>query len=1117
MVITDATDFELPGAIPFRFERTYYSKASGWEGALGRGWRHKYDESVVIEKDRIVHVAGDGRELYFQHVEPGASTRNDSEKLDLSRSEYDIRIRKGDLLTHVFAPAARPDGSWPLVRIEDPRGNRIEFQYDRRGRLDRVIDSAGRPIEFVTDESGRIETIRLPDPDDRTRPFDAIRFEYDQAGDLRSVYDALGHPFRYAYKNHLLVEETARNGLSFYFAYDGITPDSRCVRTWGTGGIFDHVLTYDTANKVTVKEVDPMGAALEIAYDSTGNITRMTDADGVGREYEYDGRGQPVWEKAGAGEYQHEYTPFGELADSTNPVGGGITQEFSDQGDLLKIRSRGGTEVDLSWDAQRNLVQVAVSGERGTGAAYDALGRCIRVHLSDGEVIEYELDKLGRTVTLVSSRTGSERFEYDPQGLLLRHIDPGGGELAYEYGNFNKVVALRSSSRGERRFEYDKEGDLVSIINEKGERYEIQRDTEGQITGEVDFSGRSVSYKLDAAGRLEEATEASGKTRKLSWTPGGRLAGIEYADGCFDTFTYDDTGRLTAAENEHGAISRTYDAAGRMISEDWADSSISYEYDLDDRRVSVASSDGYSAAYGYDDGDRLTSLRVNDRFDYRRRYSANGLVLSGDMPGGLTAKYRYDENGFPREQTVRGSTGETLAHRFYEFNAVGALAALYDDARGLKSYSFGPHGLEAVLRDGEVAERFRRDAAGELLPDIPEGAIAPGGRLLQFGDVSYDYDDDGRVVRKRKGAESSWEYVYNDRGQLVELVDPTGKTTVYEYDPFWRRTLKKTDTRETCWTWDGATPLTEKWVNDTDSGSRTFVFEPESFTPVAALENGKCQSFVVDHQGTPQEILSSSGDVLWAADFDAWGTVRRSRTAGFENPLRFPGQWHDDESGLHYNRFRHYDPDTGRYLTPDPIGLVGGLSHYGYVGDPLTFADPLGLGGCARRFFSSYMVFFRSGIRPRHARAIMRQAMETGETYAFRNIGTFRKRIGAFVAGIFGMRPKPMSTKAKSNGWGVATDPSTGSRYRSDYDPTYYRNADGSVMTNAEADAANRSLNNSIGGDEIQHPTHVTMPEDIAPQVGPPTNSTVFHPDGSTSQQTTDQIRDAEGMPWLWD
>ena len=142
-------------------------------------------------------------------------------------------------------------------------------------------------MEFVTDPAGRIQAIRLPDPEGRNRQVEFVRFEYDDAGDLLSVYDPLGHPFRYAYKHHLLVQETGRNGLSFYFAYDGIMPDARCVRTWGDGGIYDHVLTYDTAKHITVKE-DSYGAKTLYFANEAGLVEKIIDSLGRKRTFEYD-------------------------------------------------------------------------------------------------------------------------------------------------------------------------------------------------------------------------------------------------------------------------------------------------------------------------------------------------------------------------------------------------------------------------------------------------------------------------------------------------------------------------------------------------------------------------------------------------------------------------------------------------------------------------------------------------------------------------------------------------------------------------------------------------------------------------------------------------------------
>lgn len=1157
MMLTDAVDFHLPGPIPIAFERTYHSRGAGWNGPLGYGWGHVYDQSIRFDQWTITLRAGDGRELYFEAVGPGGRTRNVSEGMDLARYDSEIHVTGRDGLTYVFAPSYREDGSWPLHQIRNPRGQRIALRYDDRGRLVEMTDSADRLIRIQNDAQGRIAAIRLPNPDRPGAFFDAVRYAYDAEGDLVEARDALGEPIRYFYKHHLMVQETQRNGLSFYFAYDGITPDARCVRTWGDGGIFDHVLTYDSTSGITVKEdsyghrtvykcneaglveeiidslgrtrkyayddglrrvseTDGEGNVFEIAYDGRGRISRMADADGVSRELVHDEFDEIVEEVLGGdAQYRHVFNRFGELVASRDPDGNGVMQEIDDRGDIRVIRTRGGTRADLAWDEQHNLVRVEVSGEAPLGARYDGLGRIRAVFLPDGHTVSYELDLNGRPVAIQRSWLGTDRFEYDPSGLVLRHTGPGGGTVHYEYTNYNRIAAIRSSS-GERHFEYNLEGDVTAVVNERGERYVLERDSEGQLVAETDFTGLTRRYRLDKAGRPIEVIESDGKRVKHEWTPGGRLARIEYADGTFDAFTYDTKGEVVAAENENGTIERAFDPAGRLVREAFGDFVVEHAYDRDGQRVNTRASDGTRLDFDYDEGGRLSQLRADDRWELRRTFDAMGLLQEVERPGRVVERLRYDGNGWPLEQHVTAGNGDYVAYRRYEFNAAGFLAAQYDSVRGLRTYAFGPGGLERVLRDGRVEESYVHDVAGDWFPADQPSEAGPGGRIERFGDIRYEYDGRGRIIRRTQ-AGRTWEFSWSDRGQLIATKTPDGRDVRYAYDPFWRRIRRDDGEVETHWAWDGQAPVRERRIAGGSESRRAFVFEPDGHTPLLALEEDRCAGFVGDHIGTPQEVVSSHGDVLWAGDYSAFGNLLRARSADFDNPFRFQGQWFDDETGLHYNRFRYYDPQTGRYLSPDPIRLAGGMSAYAYAGDPLTWVDPLGL-SCGRvgEFFQSFVIFFRSGIRPKHARAIMRVARETGQTFAFRNIGSFRKRIGSFVAGLFGMRPKPMTTKAKSNAWGVATDPHTGQRFRSDYDPTFYRNADGSVMTDAQADAANRTLNDAIGGPEIQHPTHVTMPEDVAPKVGPPTESTVFHPDGTTSQMTPDQIRDSPGMPWLW-
>ncbi|WP_415640284.1 RHS repeat-associated core domain-containing protein, partial [Pseudomonas gessardii] len=113
----------------------------------------------------------------------------------------------------------------------------------------------------------------------------------------------------------------------------------------------------------------------------------------------------------------------------------------------------------------------------------------------------------------------------------------------------------------------------------------------------------------------------------------------------------------------------------------------------------------------------------------------------------------------------------------------------------------------------------------------------------------------------------------------------------------------------------------------------------EGFGPA----NTQAFHYQLDHLGTPQELTNAQGKIVWSAHYLAYGQIARLDVGTVDNPLRFQGQYFDQESGLHYNRHRYYNPDNGRYLTPDPVKLAGGVNGYLYVPNPTGWVDPLGL------------------------------------------------------------------------------------------------------------------------------------------------------------------------------
>ena len=1166
MVITEAVDVELPGHLPFRFERIYYSR-SAEPGPLGHGWTHNLDQFIEAERDYLIYRAADGRDIFFPVLSSGERFTSQTERLTLHHHGKTLEIIDQERQSHFFERDPAQTGRWRLQALSNARSQRIEFHYDRTGCLQHALDSVGRLIEFKHDSAGRLRAITLPHPEQADQRFTAVRYEYDENGDLIAVYDALEQPMQFAYKHHLLVQETDRNGFSFYFAYDGVDSNARCVRTWGDGGIFDHVLVYDSERKVTlrkdsydnetvffgneaglvtkiidslgntrtfdyddslrtVSEIDPLGGTLQMEYDSAGHLLSITDADGVSRHYEYDEFGQETSEIDGLGTcYQHEYNPFGELIDSSNPLGGGFYHEYDTNGNLRRIRSRSGKQVRLAWDKDANLAVVALPDEPHLRMHHDALGRLSHVSFPDGGEIRYIRDLLGRATRIESPRLGNFDYRYDGVGNRVACIDPNGTEIRYEYGEYNKLLAVEDPTQGTRRFEFDREGSLLAIVNEKGERCEYELDSEGNTISVKDFADCVTEFKHDGAGRICEITDNQNQTRKLDWTPGGRLQAVTYPDGCFETYEYDDNGRILKAINESGVIERRYDAIGRLQEERWNDDfSLRHDYDLDDQRVQTKTSDGVGIDYRYDGGGRLKSLQVNQRWRIQREYNKFGNPVRQLFPGGHIEQRSYDEHQNLFEQRLDRHGKHLLSGRQYQFTPDGELSALFDKQRGLSQFTLGRHGLEKVVHNGQARESYSYDSTGNRLILDASTRIGSGDRLERQGELAYEYDQEGRVVG-RSQADQTASYQYNARGQLIKTYGPDGRVFEYAYDAFGRRVSKRCEEFEVHWTWLDGNPFREQTVYKNRHETRYYFFEPDTAIPLAALHNERFLSYITDHIGTPQEIINEQGDVVWAAEYSAFGEIQRELNKGFDNALRFPGQYHDRETGLYYNHHRYYDPATARYTTPDPWGVNGGLNLYAYPTNPLTWADPLGLQkGCARQFMSSYMIFLKTGIRPKHARAIMRVAQREGLEVGFRNIRWW-KRAQSMLAGMFGVPPKPLSTKGKVKVHGTVKDPNTGQRFRSDYDPAFYRK-DGKVLSNDEALEVNRKINQEIGHEEVQHGTHLTMDQAGVPphkvdEIGPPGDTTVIKVDPETGAPSTSSMKDTDmigdpSLPWLW-
>ena len=1003
MVMTDAVDLRLPGSIPCLFERTYYSR-SNYQGPLGHGWAHTYDQHIHVERKRIVLHAGDGRDLYFRNIEVGGTTQNISERLILRRFEDRFVVETHNRLSYHFLCQGRADGGFSLARIENRAGDHLQLSYDQRGSLLQVTDTVGRQIRLVTDQTGRLIALEVPHPEQPQQRLEIARFKYDASGDLCSVRDALGNEQRYVYKNHLMVQETNRNGFSFYFAYDGIDNDAKCIRTWGDGGLYDHALTYDKGGRTTVvedslgnkttyfsneyglvaKKIDPIGGVTSYDWNEFWRKKSETDADGNTTHFNYDEAGncceqifpdgarvrvrfddankpvEAVSRAGGIGKWT--YDAVGHVTSYVNPSGNYTIFDY-ESGRLNSIAYARGGRKTLAYDDYGNLVNVRLDDGAEFAWTYDELGRVIGSKDPQGRIRRARRDLLGRLIEVREPDGQVRQLEYDGEGNVTHYKDST-TDVTMTYSGMRK---LRTFTKDNATVEYvhDTEGRLLRVKNQVGHCYQFEMDPAGRVIATVGYDGRRTLYTLSPAGKKVQIILPSGFSYKLDYDIAGRLVNVTNSNGEAVNYEYGADGNLVKAEKKAVMLTFERDIMGRIIKESMDNTWVSYDYDREGYRVGTASSRGFVETFdrstrGYVEriafGYRLPGCEIKFKRD------SGGREREREFAGGVTALRDYDSIGRLRFQEF-GGVRRRRRSRNYEWEGDLRLCSVADSVRGREVFGRDTNGKLAWARDADGTVDVRAlDEVGNCYKsfDRSDREYDACGRLVKTNGITYEYDMDGNLIRKNSSDGKVWKYTWDGWGMLEEVLRPDGAAVRFTYDALGRRVSKSFQGRTTRWVWDGNTPLHETTSQQLIGGKRsdtyrapeldhpaasdiTWLFDPDTFSPMGKLDGNRHTAVIADHLGTPIAMFNSFGETTWSAELDLWGKPRLDSQNTSECPFRWPGQYQDDETGLSYNRFRYYDPDAGTYISEDPTSLLGGLALYAYSGDVKASCDPFGL------------------------------------------------------------------------------------------------------------------------------------------------------------------------------
>ncbi|MEV7504783.1 DUF6531 domain-containing protein [Streptomyces sp. NPDC093018] len=849
------------------------------------------------------------------------------------------------------------DHAGNLTEVINSSGEPLRLTYDAEGRVTRWTDRNGTWFSYIYDEHGRVA---------RTEGIDGIlsgTLTYDATNRTTTYTDSQGHVSVHRYNAEgLVVEET--------------DPLGHVTRT-----------EWDEYGDKPLKVTGPLGHTTQYVYDHAGNPTELTLPDGSVAQAVYNALGVPteVVEPGGA-VWRHTYDERGNLLTTVDPLGAETRYAYDTGGRPTSITNALGHTREIAYDGAG--LPVALTDELGhtTTVHRDLFGRITEVTNPLGHTTRLGWTAEGKPSWREQVDGTRESWTWDAEGNLLTHTDPVGNTTHHTPTHFD-VPATQTEPDGTRyAFAYDTELRLTGVTNPQGRTWTYAYDQAGRLVAETDFNGRTLTYTHDAAGQLASRTNGAGETVHFTRDPVGRVVEQRSSADDFSTFSYGPDGGLAQADNGHATVILERDALGRVVSEIVNGRTTAHAYDPLGRRTQRVTPSGLTSSWTYDAAGRPLNLRS----------PAGTLDFTHDAAGRETARYIGAEvtltqvwsgSGRLIAQTLTAGTQaderRLLQHRTYAHRADGYITEIRELTSGTRRFDLDGTGRVIGVRGHGWSEGYAYDPAGNVSHATAPDHAAQGEREFEgtlvrsAGRTSYAYDAHGRLIRKTRkllnGQSHTWTYVWNAEDRLTDVTTPDGGRWRYAYDPLGRRISKhrvteagsETDRTEFSWddsalaeqtvpdgqviTWD-YTPGTHRLVAQTDH-IPTGAPDNTSFLARLAEESdpGRAPRFhavVTDSIGTPMELVSVSGDLVWQHRTTLWGTGFASPEADSDSadcPLRFPGQYADPETGLHYNLHRYYDPETARYISPDPLGLEPSSNPYAYVVNALGWTDPLGL------------------------------------------------------------------------------------------------------------------------------------------------------------------------------
>ena len=887
-----------------------------WSNKKGQARRVDINGRTVhrIEKQGRILIVTDGRGLVTRKT------------FDKKRNLLEIVHPDGATVKREYEPRFnRP------IKIIDENGVETRFAYDEKGNLIQRTEATGTPAERITeytyDGDGNIlSTTQVGD--ERTKEA-VTRYTYEAAGNRISKTGPEGHTTRYTYDTRgNVLTKTDPTGAEWHYAYDLA---GRLTRTQDPLG--HEIRFFYDADGQKVREIDPRGNETRYGYDDKGNLIRLTDALGNTTRF--------------------EYNRAGKLTRRIDPEGKESRYAYDTLGRVVSQKDGAGNETRMIYETPTS----AACPTCGSGDAHQP-ARIVFPTFTK----QFAYDKRGRRIeetdVLSENEAYSTLFDYDPAGNMILKTDKMGRTTVYAYDALSRLTRVVDPLSQETQYFYDDRNNLVELIDAKGRSTAFEYDRNNRLVKETRPMGEETIYHYDGAGNLAEKLDAKGQKTGYTYDDAGRLEEIRYYSSSDHTspvktvtFTYDAAGNLLTHDDGATSAEYQYDETYRKVSEivDYGPFSktVSYTYYDNGLKKTYTDPEGETYTYTYDDNNQLSEVRIPGHGSITYASYQWTRPESISFPGGSTKNYEYDPLMRVKRITSKAPGGNVLVDYDYTYDRMDNVTT---KATEHGDYTYDYDDLYRLIEADNPTvsdDAFTYDPVGNRLTSAGtsgEWVYNPNNELEGYDGTTFAYDENGNTIRKTQGTKVT-HYLYNEEDRLVQVEDGSNNIIgEYHYDPFGRRLWKEVDKERTYFVYSDEGLVGE--CDDTGFLTRSYGYVPGSTwttDPIFLKEKNQYYFYHNDHLGTPHKMTSVNGAVVWSAKYSSFGKVE-IEIETVENNLRFPGQYEDQESGLHYNRFRYYAPGTGVYLRMDPIRIQNIGNKYRYcIGNPVALYDPLGL------------------------------------------------------------------------------------------------------------------------------------------------------------------------------